>query len=137
MATSGDISDLSGNLAKMSVSCVPDPMIVCFSNLLKVRKKEFPNSVQNTIFIQRADDLHLHGQDYSVLKMDPGVRMDAKAVHDPGYFQRLHRDQPLYICEHYLTSAGNMLEICWKCSECWKHLFSLCSAGSGTDFKCL
>ena len=37
--------------------------------------------------------------------------MDAKAVHDPGYFQRLHRDQPLYICEHYLTSAGNMLEM--------------------------
>ena len=40
--------------------------------------------------------------------------MDAKAVFDTGYFQRLHPDQLMYNCEHGVQSLGNS---CTKCHE--------------------
>ena len=33
--------------------------------------------------------------------------MDAKAVFDQGYLQRLHHDQPMSLCEHDVMSIGN------------------------------
>ena len=38
--------------------------------------------------------------------------MDAEAVFDPGYFQRLHHDQPMCVCPHDFVSDGN------SCPEC-------------------
>ena len=34
-----------------------------------------------------------------VARIDPGVRIEAKAVFDQGYLQRLQHDQPMYKCE--------------------------------------
>ena len=38
--------------------------------------------------------------------------MDAKAVFDQGYLQRLHHDQPIYRCEHNVRSIGNTCTLC-------------------------
>ena len=40
--------------------------------------------------------------------------MDAKAVYDQGYLQRLHHDQPMYLCEHNVQSIGNT---CTQCAQ--------------------
>ena len=88
--------------------CYPKPRILCVG--VQIFDDLPPRSVQNIFFVQKADDLC--GKDNPVVRIDPGVRMDTKAVFDPGYFQRLHRDQPFYVCEHYLTSAGNTCSLC-------------------------
>ena len=84
--------------------CDPKPRIVCISQVSNEKKFIQNRSVQNIIFIHKVDTLNE--------KDSPGVRMDAKAVYDPGYFQRLHHDQPMHHCEHYFWSAGN------SCSQC-------------------
>ena len=40
--------------------------------------------------------------------------MDAKAVFDQGYLQRLYHDQPIYLCEHDVQSIGNT---CTQCDQ--------------------
>jgi len=58
--------------------------------------------VENPIFIQKAD--LYNEEDNTVARIDPGVRMDAKAVFDQGYLQRLYHDQTMYHCEHGVMS---------------------------------
>ena len=54
--------------------------------------------VENLIYIQKAD--LYNEEDNTVARIDPGVRMDAKAVFDQGYLQRMHHNQSMYRCEH-------------------------------------
>ena len=66
--------------------------------------------VENLIYIQKAD--LYNEEDNTVARIDPGVRMDAKALYNQGYLQRLYHDQPMYLCEHGVMSIGN------TCSQC-------------------
>ena len=91
-------------------ACNPEALIFCVSNEFKMSRTNLPRPVECIIYIQKADIL----VEKDKAKIDHGVRMDTKAVFDPGYFQRLHRDQPLYYCEHGIESAGN---ICTQCSQ--------------------
>ena len=50
-----------------------------------------PRPLGNTIFTPKA--YGLYEKNISPAKIDLGARMHAKAVFDPGYFQRLHHDQ--------------------------------------------
>ena len=89
-----------------------EPVLGFMSYQIMMYYKDFQRCVQNPIFIQKADDLH--GKDNPVVRIDPGVRMDARATFDPGYFQRLHHDQPMHLCEHDVSSAGNT---CFQCAQ--------------------
>jgi len=93
--------------------CNPEPRIVCYSvNNYITSLNGSVRSVENLIFIQKAD--LYNEEDNTVARIDPGVRMDAKAVYDQGYLQRLHHDQPMYLCEHDVMSIGN---ICTPCAQ--------------------
>ena len=83
-------------------------LLLCYSYNLLIGVQDFPRSVHNTIFVQKSND----GENKTKLGIDPGVRMDAKAVFDQGYLQRLHHDQPMYLCEHNVQSIGN------TCTQC-------------------
>ena len=90
-------------------SCVPQPRIVFYSNLFMFHAKR---SVDNLIFSQKADVFR--GKETTLVKVDPGVMMDAKAIYDKGFFQRLNKDRPLYLCEHDLNTVGNT---CTQCAQ--------------------
>ena len=66
--------------------------------------------MENLIFIQKSD--LYNEEDNTVVRIDPGVRMDAKTVFDQGYLQRLHHDQPIYHCEHDVISIGKTCTLC-------------------------
>ena len=87
------------------------PRIVCASNKIYMIYLDRPRSVENEIFIQKADDFE--DEDRTVAKMDPGVMMDARISFDMKYFSRLDPVQPVYLCEHMVKSVGNA---CSKCS---------------------
>ena len=94
-------------------SCNPEPRLSCFSiNEHILRKFGWSRSVENLIFIQKAD--YFIEKDHTVARIDPGVRMDIKAVFDQGYLQRLHHDQPMYDCEHDVQIIGNT---CTQCAQ--------------------
>ena len=84
-----------------------NPRIVCFSvsNIIITWDEGRLRPVENPIFIQKAD--FSNEEDNTVARIDPGVRMDTKAVFDQGYLQRLYHDQPMYHCEHDVQSIGN------------------------------
>ena len=93
--------------------CNPEPRIVCYSvNNYITSLNGSVRSVENLIFIQKAD--FFNEEDNTVARIHPGVRMDAKAVFDQGYLQRLHHDQPIYLCEHDVMSIGNT---CTQCAQ--------------------
>ena len=94
-------------------SCNPEPTIVSVSvkdHVMRLSNDGGFRPVENPIFIQKAD--LYNEEDNTVARIDPGVRMDAKAVFDQGYLQRLHHDQPMYSCEHVVMSIGN------SCTDC-------------------
>ena len=92
-------------------SCNPKPRIVCYPvNNFFPGDDDLPRPVENLIFIQKAD--LYNEEDNTVARIDPGVRMDAKALYNQGYLQRLYHDQPMYLCEHGVMSIGN------TCSQC-------------------
>ncbi|XP_023325202.1 uncharacterized protein LOC111698946 isoform X2 [Eurytemora carolleeae] len=94
-------------------SCNPEPRIVSVSvnEYINTMKDDgLLRPVENLIFIQKAD--FFNEEDNTVARIDPGVRMDAKAVFDQGYLQRLYHDQPMYLCEHDVQSIGN------TCTQC-------------------
>ena len=59
-----------------------EPVLGFMSYQITMDDVDFQRCVQNPIFIQKADDLH--GKDKPVVRIDPGVRMDARATFDPG-----------------------------------------------------
>ncbi|XP_023325195.1 uncharacterized protein LOC111698940 isoform X2 [Eurytemora carolleeae] len=92
-------------------NCNPEPRIVCDSVNNSIPGDSF-RPVENPFFIQKAD---LYNEEDSIVaRIDPGVRMDAKAVYDQGYFQRLHHNQPIYYCEHDVANIGNT---CTQCAQ--------------------
>ena len=100
-------------ISEVLKSCNPESRIVCFSvnNFFPVDDGG-PRPVENPIFIQKAD--LYNEEDNTIARIDPGVRMDAKAVFDQGYLQRLHHNQPMYHCEHDVQSIGNT---CTQCDQ--------------------
>ena len=96
-------------------SCNPEPRIVSLSvndYVMRLSDDGECRPVENIIFILKADLYKV--EDNTVARIDPGVRMDAKAVFDQGYLQRLHHDQPKYHCEHNVKSMGNT---CTQCAQ--------------------
>ena len=94
-------------------SCNPKPKIVSWSlNNPIPWEDDSLRPVENLIFFQKSElD---NEEDNTVPRIDPGIRMDAKAVFDQGYLQRLHHDQPMYLCEHGVMSIGNT---CTQCAQ--------------------
>ena len=84
-------------------ACDMEPRLVCIANHhFQIQSVQLHRPVLNSIFIQKVD------------RIDPGVRMDAKAAFDQGYKQRLHHDQPMYLCEHDVESIGNTCALCYQ-----------------------
>ena len=88
-------------------SCNSKPRILVLVDDLIKRgtDSDWFRAVENLIFIQKAD--LYNEEDNTVARIDPGVRMDAKAVFDQGYLQRMHHNQSMYRCELDVQSIGS------------------------------